>query len=85
MKWLLTTNQRKSARHAIIFFSVLLVAGIVGIFLPGSDEPARLANLGSCRLLGRPCIVRARARRLAAPPREARRVGPLRVDCGKSR
>jgi hypothetical protein len=41
MKWLLTTNHWKSARQAIIFFSVLLVAGIVGLFLPGADEPAR--------------------------------------------
>ncbi|WP_043673845.1 hypothetical protein [Clavibacter michiganensis] len=41
MKWLFTTDHWKSARHAIAFFSVLLVAGILGILLPGSDEPAR--------------------------------------------
>jgi len=41
MKRLLTTDHWKSARHAIVFFSVLLVAGVVGILLPGSDAPAR--------------------------------------------
>ena len=41
MKRLLTTDHWKSARHAIVFFSVLLVAGVVGILLPGSVAPAR--------------------------------------------
>ncbi|WP_043669330.1 hypothetical protein [Clavibacter michiganensis] len=41
MEWLLTTDHGKPARHAITFSSVLLIAGILGLFLPASDEPAR--------------------------------------------